>query len=85
VIPYEWEDRPHTYTPDYLVRLANGLTLILEIKGQEREQDRQKHAAARRWVTAVNNAGQFGRWEFVVCTDTADLPATLAGLAGDSR
>jgi type III restriction enzyme len=22
-IPYEWEERPHTYTPDYLVRLTN--------------------------------------------------------------
>jgi len=76
-IPYEWEEGWHLYTPDYLVRLTNGLTLILEIKGQEREQDRQKYAAARRWVSAVNNAGQWGRWEFGVCKNTAELPSLL--------
>lgn len=79
-IPYEWEERPHTYTPDYLVRLKNGVMLVLEIKGQEREQDRQKYAAARRWVSAVNNARQWGRWEFVVCTETAKLPQMLKGM-----
>jgi type III restriction enzyme len=83
-IPYEWEERPHTYTPDYLVRLANGLALILEIKGQEREQDRQKYAAARRWVSAVNNARQYGPWAFVVCTATATLPGVLAEVAATS-
>jgi len=79
MIPYEWEDNRHLYTPDYLVRLRNDLLLILEIKGQEREQDRQKYAAAQRWVSAVNNAGEWGRWEFVVCKETARLPQVLAG------
>jgi hypothetical protein len=32
----------------------NGVTLLLEIKGLETEQDRAKHQAARRWVEAVN-------------------------------
>lgn len=77
-IPYDWEEQPHTYTPDYLVRLKNGLALIIEIKGQEREQDRQKYAAARRWVSAVNNAGQWGKWEFVVCKETTKLAGMLA-------
>jgi len=77
VIPYDWGDKPHAYIPDYLVRLRNGVTLILEIKGQEREQDRQKYAAAGRWVSAVNNAGQWGTWAFVVCKEMATLPAVL--------
>ena len=76
-IPYEWEEKPHTYTPDFLVRLKGGVTVILEIKGQEREQDRQKYAAARRWASAVNNAGRWGRWAFVVCKETAELPGVL--------
>lgn len=82
-IPYEWEEKPHAYTPDYLVRMTNGLMLILEIKGQEREKDRQKYAAAQRWVSAVNNAGQWGRWVFVVCKETAELPQILAKFSGE--
>ena len=35
-----------------------------------------KHAAAKRWVSAVNHWGQIGRWEFLVCYD----PQTLSKL-----
>ncbi|MEN6640962.1 MAG: hypothetical protein ABFE08_00815 [Armatimonadia bacterium] len=59
------------------MKLANSLTLIVEIKGYETEQDRQKHTAAGRWVAAVNNAGRWGRWAFVVCKETAALPKVL--------
>ncbi|NLE95984.1 MAG: hypothetical protein GX600_09970, partial [Dehalococcoidia bacterium] len=76
-VPYTFENSPHSYFPDYLIRLTNGVILIIEIKGQETEQDRQKHAAAGRWVTAVNNAGRWGRWAFDVCKDTALLPEML--------
>jgi type III restriction enzyme len=61
VIPYEYLGVSHGYTPDFLVRLTNGVTLILEIKGYEDEQDRAKHQAARRWISAVNNLGQLGK------------------------
>jgi hypothetical protein len=33
------------------------------------DQDRAKHQAAKRWVSAVNNWGQLGRWDFQVCKD----------------
>jgi len=36
--------------------------IILEVKGYEDEQDRQKETAARRWVRAVNRHGEFGKW-----------------------
>jgi type III restriction enzyme len=76
-IPYEWEGIRHTYRPDYLVRLrqrdGKELTVILEVKGFETEQDRQKETAARRWVRAVNHHGEFGRWKFVVCRDPRQL------------
>jgi type III restriction enzyme len=72
-IPYEWEGVRHEYRPDYLIRLRapNGgeIKVILEIKGFETEQDRQKKAAADRWVRAVNHHGEFGKWAFVVCRD----------------
>ena len=57
----------HSYEPDFLVRLTNSLTLVLEVKGFEDEQTRAKHDAAKRWIMAVNNWGQLGRWTFHVC------------------
>jgi type III restriction enzyme len=49
------------------VRLTNGVTVVLEIKGSEDDQDKAKHTAAKRWITAVNNLGELGKWAFHVC------------------
>jgi len=72
-MPYEWLGARHEYRPDYLVRLRRGngqeRKVVLEVKGFEMEQDRQKEAAARRWVRAVNHHGEFGQWAFVVCRE----------------
>jgi len=75
----------HDYEPDLLVRLVNDLTLLLEIKGYEvhnQEQTNSKHNAARRWVKAVNNLGEFGKWDFLVCRDLERLLPSIADLAG---
>jgi type III restriction enzyme len=86
-ITYEWEGARHPYRPDYLIRLRqrdeNELKVILEVKGYETEQDRQKEAAARRWVRAVNHHGEFGRWAFVVCRDPARLRDILRDVRGE--
>jgi type III restriction enzyme len=70
-ISYEWQGVRHEYRPDYLIRLqqpGNGeLKVILEVKGFETEQDRQKEAAAKRWVRAVNHHGELGSWAYLVC------------------
>ena len=50
------------YRPDFLIRLASGVTLVLEVKGQESDQDRTKRRFLREWVEAVNDHGGFGRW-----------------------
>jgi len=68
-IPYDFMGVSHHYVPDYLVRLRNGVTLVLEIKGMETEKDRAKHQAAKRWAEAVNNWGKLGTWAFHVCKD----------------
>ena len=78
LVPYEYEGAQHYYEPDYLVRLRNGLTLILEVKGEEDDRDRQKHQAAQRWITAVNHWRRLGRWDFLVCRDPQRLPRLLA-------
>jgi len=76
-IPYEWQGVRHEYRPDYLIRWkcddGHEVKIILEVKGFETEQDRQKEAAARRWVRAVNRHGDFGRWVFVLCKDPMRL------------
>jgi type III restriction enzyme len=79
-IPYEWMQLPLHYEPDFLVRLANGVTLVLEIKGAEDDQDRAKHEAARRWCDAVNNWGKLGKWAFHVCKDPQVLENELRGI-----
>jgi len=68
-IPYEYEGVSRHYEPDYLVKLTSGATLILEVKGEDDDEDRAKYQAARRWVTAVNNWGRLSTWEFKVCRD----------------
>lgn len=71
IIPYEWEGARHEYRPDYLIRwrMPDGheVKIVLEVKGFETEQDRQKEAAARRWVRAINHHGELGQWAFCVC------------------
>jgi type III restriction enzyme len=80
-IPYEWQGMRHEYRPDYLIRWrcedGSELKVILEVKGFETEQDRQKEIASRRWVRAVNHHGEFGQWEFVLCKDPARLKTLL--------
>jgi len=80
-IPYEWQGRRHEYRPDYLIRWrcedGSELNVILEVKGFETEQDRQKETAAGRWVRAVNRHGESGRWAFALCRDPDDLRPLL--------
>jgi type III restriction enzyme len=82
VIPYEYQGINHGYTPDYLVRLSSGVTLILEIKGYEDDQDRAKHQAAQRWKAVVNRRGQLGPWDFHVYCNPQMLGRELEWLCG---
>jgi type III restriction enzyme len=75
-IPYDYYGISHHYEPDFLVELLpdpaspeQKITVIVEVKGYETDQDRAKHQAARRWVKAVNNWGQMGQWHFHVTRD----------------
>src|SRR5262249_34545973 len=49
-IPYLHGAGLHEYIPDFLVRLDNGVTLILETKGGRDEKAEVKVQAAERWV-----------------------------------
>lgn len=80
-IPYEYLGIAHSYFPDFIVRLANGVTLLLEIKGEEREKDRAKHQAAQRWISAVNHWGKLGVWAFHVCKNPQMLIEEIKPIA----
>ncbi|MDP9366879.1 MAG: hypothetical protein M3Q03_01155, partial [Chloroflexota bacterium] len=85
LIPYQYLDASSNYEPDFLVKLADGRTLVLEIKGQERDREPAKSAAARRWASAVTNWGQLGRWEFLVCHNPQMLGHQLSQLMASGR
>ena len=59
---YLWNGSKRKYIPDFLIRFASGKTLVLEIKGEDSEQDRAKRGALAQWVQAVNAHGGFGAW-----------------------
>ena len=69
------------YRPDFLVCFRGGLTLILEIKGRYTEHAKEKNAALRTWIRAINQRGDFGEWASTVCTDPTKLPDTLTHFA----
>ena len=75
-IPYQHHGEARAYEPDFIVRLRKDLHVVLEIKGESREETDAKHQAARRWVRAVNHWGELGEWRFLVCRD----PQTLGRL-----
>jgi type III restriction enzyme len=72
-ISYLWNGVRRRYLPDFLIQLVNGKTLVLEIKGEDSEQNRAKRAALDDWVQAVNAKGGFGLW----CWDVAFAPAKM--------
>lgn len=77
-IPYRWQGTTGRYRPDFLIRLANGVTLVVEGKGRKTERDDAKLTAVRRWIAAVNRWGRLGRWEFGICFSEAELAALIA-------
>jgi type III restriction enzyme len=61
------------YRPDYLIRLTSGKTLVLEVKGQDSQQNATKREFLAEWVRAVNLYGGFGVWSWAVSRNPRDL------------
>lgn len=66
------------YRPDFLIRLMSGELLVLEVKGQDTEQDQAKRRFLDEWVKAVNEHGGFGSWAWEVSKNPADIEDLLA-------
>ena len=74
---YLWKGSKRRYVPDFLIRLTNGRTLVLEIKGQDTDQDKEKRAALDTWVRAVQARGGFGAWSWDVAFQPAQIQDIL--------
>jgi type III restriction enzyme len=81
-IPYLHNGQMHDYIPDFLIRMDNGVHLILETKGFD-ELEEVKTAAAQRWVDAVNAEGSFGGWRYEIVHEMNAVPALL-GAVGET-
>jgi type III restriction enzyme len=78
-IPYMDAGERHEYVPDFLIRLSDGLNVVLETKGFDRKAELKK-SAADRWVGAVNRHGGFGAWRYVLCRNVAEVRSLLDGV-----
>ncbi len=90
-IGYEQDGVERRYEPDYVVRLRTFGTdpryLIIEVKGAggeiwDEHAVLAKEAAAKRWCTALNNAGVFGQWDYKILRDVSELDDILAKASG---
>jgi type III restriction enzyme len=82
-IPYLHEGGLHNYVPDFMVRLDNGIHLVLETKGHD-ELGEVKRQAAERWVRAVNAEGSFGEWRYEMSHEMNAIPQLLDAVAASS-
>lgn len=68
-ISYLFNGAVKNYLPDFLIRFKGGKHLILEIKGVETEQDREKWAYLSEWCKAVTASKRYGTWVYDVALD----------------
>jgi len=73
VIKYSFNGVVRNYYPDYIIRLNNGDHLVLEVKGQDKEEDRVKRSFLDLWVNAVNIDARFGNWSWAVVFNSSDI------------
>lgn len=84
-IYYMWGGTRRRAIPDFLIRLSNGKTLVLEIKGFDDDQNRAKRSATRAWVEGVNQRGGFGVWAYEVAFSPTQIGDLIAKHGGDGR
>lgn len=77
-IIYVFKGVVRKYRPDFLIRLTNGTMLVLEVKGQDSQEDRTKREFLDEWVKAVNAHGGFGQWNWDLSRHPKDVASILA-------
>jgi type III restriction enzyme len=76
-VQYTFNGVSLTYYPDFLIKLDNGKTLILETKGQDNQQVQAKQAALAEWVEAVNSLKEYGEWRSDISFNVADVDGII--------
>ncbi len=76
VIRYLYNGILHDYYPDFLIRLKNNVTLVLEIKGIDDNQNKEKRRYLEEWIDVVNEDGNYGTWTW----DVAFHPSEVRGI-----
>ena len=76
-ITYSFRGIIRKFRPDYLVRLANGRMLVLEVKGQDNQEQQTKREFLSEWVRAINGHGGFGTWAADVSRNPVDIHEIL--------
>ena len=61
-----------------MVRLTTGKMLVIEVKGQDNQQNRTKRKFLAEWVKTVNSHGGFGEWDYDTSFDPSDILDILA-------
>ena len=87
-ITYSFKGIIRKFRPDYLVRLANGKTLVLEVKGQDNQEQQTKREFLAEWVRGVNGHAGFGTWAADVSHHPSDIHEILVrhcDLAGQTK
>ncbi|MBD2497896.1 BPTD_3080 family restriction endonuclease [Nostoc sp. FACHB-280] len=77
LIPYTFNGQQKNYMPDFIVRIKDGqtdlLNLIVEVSGEARVDKAVKVSTTHNlWIPAINQHGGFGRWNFIEITDPWD-------------
>ena len=78
VIKYLYNGILHDYYPDFIIRLKNNVILVLEIKGIDDNQNREKRKYLERWINAVNNDGGYGTWMWDVAFSPSKVKSIVA-------
>jgi len=76
-ITYSFRGIIRKFRPDYLVRLASRKMLVLEVKGQDNQEQQTKREFLSEWVRAVNSHGGFGTWASDVSRNPTDIHEIL--------
>ena len=76
-VPYLYRGAHRKCCPDFYIRFVSGKTIILEVKGQDDEEQQTKRRYLDEWVRAVNTHGGFGVWGWAVLLDPTNLQPIL--------
>jgi len=72
-IKYNYRGVIRNYIPDYIIELKNGEKLVLEVKGQDSDENRVKRDFLNLWIKAVNETGRFGKWHWAVVFNSSEI------------